>query len=355
MKKEDADALSIRRGRVFILHPSAFILRKMAIQTVTELFEDRSVRSAGISDIETDRTLLIITNNYADNGLTILGAFPGPGPVLMPALYDPHPSSDKLTCRSVEGRQVKGPVHWHFIYHYSSSPIPREIMDREIYPNPLDRPARATGKAQRYSTIPETWRFITAGTPAPEGAESGITTSAGVAYDSLKEIDDSRWTFHFEKNYPADSFPDWLINWDPDSVNSTECFLLGQKVAKRTLKIAEPQFSDVRREHNIDYQVISFDLDYNALTWDYTTVDRGFHYLKSGVVTKIVLTNATSPTGDGTAPTTPILLDGSGGILASPSSATAIIRAGVVYPDNDFNFLPINETRAPTFVAAGDE
>lgn len=309
----------------------------MAIVSVKELFKGRSGSSSGISAIEQKRILLVLTNNGNDDFITILAGYPGPGPVAMPALYDPLNGNYLLTCRSVSGSQHedKGAIYWRLEYTYSSAPIDREKFDRELYPNPLDRPARASGKASRYTTVPKAWRFVTAGEPA--ATETAVNTSAGEPFDSLEEIDDSRWSFHFSKNYPATDLPNFLFDWDPDSVNEFECFLLGQLCAARTLKLIEPHFGDVMRENNIDYRVVEFDIEFKADGWDYKVPDRGFSYLKAGKLTKI-----TNP--DGTFPTVPQLLDGSGGILANPETAAVVTREGAVYDEQDFEELPIDES-----------
>jgi hypothetical protein len=340
-----------------------------SITSVTEIPEGgRPVRSSGISEMETERTLLIVTD-VPMTGLQILAAWPGPGPVAMPGLYAPHDDNDKLTCRSVDGTLAKPPgmLHWHFKYKYSSTPIDRERMDREIYPNPLDRPARASGKAARYTGIAKDWRLITTEeiklaqgeteTKTIIGNVTGITTSAGDLYDSLPELDDSRWTLHFEKNYPADELPFWLLEWDPDSVNDADCYCLGELRAPRTLKLVEPQFSDVLRENDVDYRRVSFDIDYNAGGWTLKIPDRGYFCKIAGVLTKIFTDSK------GTQPNVPQLLDGAGNLLSGSGniagpvsdSTAAVIREGAVYPEENFDDLPIDESSVEVFVTEGDE
>ncbi|MDE2426776.1 MAG: hypothetical protein KGO96_12815 [Elusimicrobia bacterium] len=334
-----------------------------------EIFRDRGGSSGGVSRINVSRQFQVWTSTAADDFLTILASYPGPGPSLLPALYDLHPNSPAggpaITCRNASGRQNAGGVDWLFTYDYSSEPIDRDMMDRELYPNPIMRPARCSGGAGRYAAIPKMWIYLTTRQLGPDDAAytgatpdrtgCGITTSAGEPYDSLPEIDDSRWSLHFSKNYDAQKMPSWLFSWDPDTVNSKTVQMLGRTFGPRTLKLAQPKFSDVQRENGVDFRTIDFDIDYDALGHTYKVADRGFSVNVSGTVKKILL-------GDGTYPTVPQLLNGSGGLLAGtgntaanvPDTALAYIREGAVYPEQDFKLLPINESYiVPTFSAKG--
>ena len=323
----------------------------MSVLSINEKFVGRRGSSRGVSSRETDRVFDVVTDDNDDDGWTIIDAHftdPHSGDSL-PDLYDQHPNNEDLLCRELDWQQLKGANKWRFTAKYLSDPVNLEDMMREVYPDPLDRPCRVSGRTTRDKAFPKVWRFISNPHGAQVAAENlnAITNSAGESYDTLSEVDQSRWSHRFVKNYDAGEIPEWAL-WNPDSINEFPVYLFESWIPQWCLKIAEPEYSDVRLENGVYYREWSFTLDYKKNGWTYDLVDRGYNQINvtqpygnvSGEVglTRIKLT-------DGSYPNVPPLLNGAGKPQLDPSTASPIILQGIVgdWDLEDFNELPIDE------------
>lgn len=323
----------------------------MSVLTITERFDNRRGSSRGVSSRESERVFRVTTDTNSDDGWTIVEAhFTDPhSGVSLPEMYDEHPNNPDLLCRELEWKQLKGPNSWEFVAKYLSDPINLEDMIREVYPDPTDRPCRVSGRTTRDKVFPRLWSFISNphGGQVAAATKTAITNSAGESYDTLSEVDQSRWSHRFIKNYDAQEIPDWAL-WNPDSINEFPVFLFEVWWPQWVFKISEPEYSDVKLENGVYYREWSFTLDYKKNGWTYDLVDRGYNQIDTSMpyggaggtvgLTRIKL-------ADGTYPTVPVLLDGTGQPQLGAATASPVTLQGIVadWDQEDFNDLPIDE------------
>ena len=324
----------------------------MTVTALTEHFEGRRGTAAGIAMRSQNRVFQCLTDDSTQDGIAILLEDPDILGVSFPHPYDALPTNNQILCRSADWEQLKGQLWWKFTFEYSSQPIDYAQFIKELYPSPLDRPARISGRTTRDKTTPRWWFPITGGTVGQDGLITGgtkatqytaIRNSALSAFDTLPQIDQSRWSHRIVKNYPSDELPDWAL-WNPDSVNQFAVTLLGQIAAPRTLKLTDPDYSDVKLENGVLYREWGFTLDYFRNGWTLDLLDAGYYDLTAGK--KIM-------NGDGSYPTSPVLLNGSGAAL-SPQTLAPTTLSGAVYEEQDFEGdLPLDELEGPDELVVG--
>ncbi|HEY2250903.1 MAG TPA: hypothetical protein VGH74_07565 [Planctomycetaceae bacterium] len=310
----------------------------MSVVSVREIPDGRGGDSEGITKTRSDRIFRVVCNSTSDNQFTILQAG------LLPAQYSFYPGNIFLTCRTMDIRQEKGGFIWIAKAGYSSEPIPQEKIDREQYPNPADRPCRVSARADQYRKI-VTYAALVApedGVISVDGsddlADTGVAgdlgallNSAGDEFDDVTEADDSRQVIILRKNFsepPTDLF--MLEN----RVNDDVVTIWRNDFPTRTLKCKGTTIGEMQTENGYDYYPWECELTYNQDGWDFEILDKGLYYLDSGTHTRI-------KDSKGVDVSVSQLLDGSGGILASPTSATAVYRVYRYYKDGDFSQLPL--------------
>ncbi len=161
-----------------------------------------------------------------------------------------------------------------------------------------------------------------------------ILNSAGQYYaDGLKD-DYSNWTATVTKNLAA--VPAWLTTYK-DAVNSDYVYLDGLLFAPKQLKIKKIKISKWQRREIFKYRTLQLTLKIDE-DWTRAILDQGLTCVDPNDATKRIVCT----TNDGLVATRSMLLDGSGGVLADPSPATAVYREHVIFPLKPFSILPLS-------------
>lgn len=245
----------------------------------------------------------------------------GIGALILPVPYsDFHPTRPLLLCRKLRWKQdKKSPLHGIVTADYSSEPLNQSEKEQEE--NPLARRAKIRWNTAKYQKAIE-----------KDNANQATVNSAGDYFDPPPQVDRSRWTATIQKNLA--SVPSWIIDYT-DAVNASSFTFAGLSVGARVAKIMSIEISDLQTDNDIDFYVFSYTLEFRPETWDLKILDQGLRY-KVSTSRKQILDDSTPPRPI----TSPKLLDGSGGILASPSPSTAVYKTFYVYNEKDFGVLP---------------
>lgn len=112
------------------------------------------------------------------------------------------------------------------------------------------------------------------------------------------------------------------------SINSDAFTIDGVTVSAKHARVRRIKLGKVKYRGSNPYRDGSIQLailDDSEDDWEIRWLDAGYRYVDAGKRKKI------TSDGDDTEPTTPVMLDGSGGILASPSPATAVFNVTPYY------------------------
>jgi hypothetical protein len=152
------------------------------------------------------------------------------------------------------------------------------------------------------------------------------------------------WQTHFVLNvYPI---PAWFWNFQ-NCINDAAVTWLGTTYPKGCLKMTNGKWSELSQEWGYWFWSIEYDIEFcRALTgdtvyggWYYILPDRGFNKKNPAGGKPLKIVN-----DDGTFPQVPRLLDGAGGELANPTSATPVWNAWVCNDMVSFSGLPAPPT-----------
>ena len=166
---------------------------------------------------------------------------------------------------------------------------------------------------------------------------NAIVNSAGDPFKDSIEIDDNRTVLTVVQN---------MLTYDPQVAGNYRGHLNVAAFAGFAPKtvLCTNITASLRFDKNAgggtgegSYYEVTFIFQINEKGWDRKILDRGFNYLVSGTVTPI--------TNDGQPPSEPMLLNGSGGILAV-GGTPAFVNYDV-YPTADFSVFGFNFVGAP--------
>lgn len=233
----------------------------------------------------------------------------------LPKIGSPHPDDSGAWCRSLRVKNTDPWMGWHVYAEYSS--------ETEISENPLLEPAKVRGDSELFREV--VWQ---------DRNGDAILNSAGDFFsDPAPERDRHSRMFVITKNVA--NIPAWLESSE-DSVNSSAFTLRGKTIATGKAKLNRVAFSEVMKRNGVDYIELTMEIALREDGWALTPLDAGFRYFDtdSSTMKKIV-------SGDGTDPTTPSPLNGSGQPITNPTPSTVVLGSYDVYPQLDFNTLPL--------------
>jgi hypothetical protein len=160
---------------------------------------------------------------------------------------------------------------------------------------------------------------------------NAITNSAGDGFDPPYMMDDSRRVATIQKNVAAS--PSWLLDYqdavNSDAFNINDVAILAGQAKMQAVSIGPPE-----RRNNTLFYPLSFTISIQRDKWKLEPLDMGFRY-KDGNDRKVIVND------DGTVPTAPVLLNGAGGVLMNPSSASAVFLSYNIYKTRVFATLPL--------------
>lgn len=249
----------------------------------------------------------VVTNNFTDEAAVVRSILPQIGSV--------YSFDARAFLRRVSTSQSIAKTVWIANLFYST--------EFEVEPDPTDDPARIT------------WGFEKFQRAVFEDKDGkGIVNSAGDPFDPTVMIDDSRQIVTLRKNLGF--VPSWILTYR-DAVNLAAFTVDGVSVGARIGKIDDIQISEVQERNDIFYRALTLKIAMNPDTWDTKVLDQGFRKKDPSDGTK--RNNIISD--DGTDPAKPVLLDGSGAVLANPTAATAVFLEFTILKEKDFSVLPL--------------
>lgn len=230
----------------------------------------------------------------------------------LPLVGQVHPDDFTAWCTSLDVQLVGGWKWYTVTANYSS--------EFELSENPLFEPAQIT------------WDFEQFQRPAlADRSGDAVLNSAGDYYDPPAMRDDSRPIVSVTKNLSV--VPTWILNYQ-DAINSSAFTVDGIVVAAELAKMNRVGISTVQNRNGIQFRTVTMEIHLQRDGWALSLLDAGYRK-KSGTTRVIILSD------DGTEPSTPIPLDGSGALLSNPTPTNAVFNSYDVYYTADFNALPL--------------
>lgn len=233
-----------------------------------------------------------------------------------------HPILTGHVCRNVRVRQQAGqPRHWQIEAQYSSAPTEQEQQEE----NPLNRPVKRRWRTNKYRQAID--RDING---------HALVNSAGDYYDPPLEVDRSHWTCTITANVP--DVPSYILDYE-DAVNNSAITIGGIVAAQYTAKIDEIDISELKIEGDYEYYEFTYTLEFRREKWvPLKVLDQGMRAAPSfGSSDRVqIMDNKTPPRPV----SSPVLLNGSAGVLVDPSPETAVYNDHTVYYARPFGILP---------------
>lgn len=291
----------------------------MAVDSIKEL-RGRSGDIQGIQSTAVRRWRVHTTAN-TDDQYTIYANTSG----IIPRGFEPHPNNLILTCRSVTITEDDDKKNWWIAEaKYSAAPVGESERQEEEIENPLARPAKIRWTTAAYQ------RAI-----YKDRDGNGIMNSAGDYFDPVVEIDESRWVATVSKN--VSSVPSWLIDYT-DAVNSDSFSIGGLTVEVEKAKLSQIDISELQNENGVDFYVLTYAIEFKKDGWKVVLLDQGLRKKVSGVQKDITVAD---DDGNESKISSPVPLNGSGGVLSDPTPANAKYKEFNVYTAKTFTVLPL--------------
>ena len=237
-----------------------------------------------------------------------------------------------LLVRNIRIQQdTESRLHWTITAEYSDER--KTSKDKEA--NPLLRETDISRSASSYQKIAEKAVNDNSG-DSNYGNEGPILNSAGDLFVPPPQVDDTRYTLTFAKNFGT--YDDQTGYDFTNSVNDATYF----GAAARTLKIASidvpPQITEkVDGVGDVEYYRVTTTMEYRPETWDLSIIDRGYNEFKtvntSSDGTKTILDEHDQPYSE------PQPLNGSGTVLNHDSTSQVTYRQFRYYREKNFNSL----------------
>lgn len=300
----------------------------MSIVLFEELWLDRGADSAGIDDSSATRQWRVVTNDKTNDSLYVLSYGLSAG--ILPQRYTPHPSNAYLTARRLRAdSQSETPLHWIVTVSYSSAPVSSEEKDKQENPNPLNRKAKFRWSTNLYREAVE-----------KDIDDNAILNSAGDYFDPPIERDRSNWVVTVTK--PVTSVPAWLLDYNNCPINESSFTVDGVTVEEKKARLTTIDIGEEQIENDVKYRVITMQIEFKKEGWTAKILDQGLRKrLDLAGGWKQVHIEKENEDGELSKVTSPVLLDGSGGVLEEPSPDTSVFLDYELYEPKDFSVLPL--------------
>lgn len=230
----------------------------------------------------------------------------------LPVIGSVHPEDSTAYCRRLSVKRAAGWRLWKVVAEYSN--------EYALNTTATSDPAIITWSTEQFQKPAV---FDTSG--------DAILNSAGDYFDPPAMIDDSRRIVTVQKNVAA--VPSWLLTYQ-DAVNNDTFSVGGVSIAIGQAKMQSVSVSSQQVRGATTFYQVTFTMHFQKNGWKLSLLDAGYRR-KDGTQRKII-TNS-----DGTLPTMPVPLDGSGAVLSNPTPATAVYREFTVYETKAFSSLPL--------------
>lgn len=275
---------------------------------VTNEGEDPAGRSArNTKGVRTySRRWILTTSNKSDDAYDV-GSASG-----LPTIGTAHPSDALAWCVSLDVQNSNPWKGWTVTAEYSS--------EFELSTTPTSDPAIISWNTEQFQK-PAIWDLN----------GDAIVNSAGDLFDPPNMMDDSRRIVTIQKNLAA--VPSWILDYQ-DAVNSDSFSVDGFSIGVGKAKMQSVAVAPKESRNSISFYPVTFTICLQRDGWKLEPLDCGFRY-KSGNQRIVAVSD------DATSPSTPVLLNGSGGVLANPTTANAVFLSFDIYKTRAFSSLPL--------------
>lgn len=284
----------------------------MAITLVTrvwsgETWDDDIEGAKGYTDF-----FRVFSNDPDESRINVRAALPLPG--------TPHSEDNSAFCRGRSAvRSAESRLIWECTVEYEFDPKEPE----EPTESPLDEPTKFRWTAGLYTK------------PVIKDRNGdAIVNSAGDFFDPPPEREVPRVSVNIQKNVA--SVPVAVLTY-PGRVNDSSFTVDGVSVVAEAAKITAIDVGELQEKDDIPYRVFTCTIEFEEDTWDLELLDQGYR-IKDGTDLKDILIE--DEDGEFNRPSSPVLLDGSGGKLTDPSPTTAVFKTFHVQKLLDFSVLP---------------
>lgn len=286
----------------------------------------RAASSAGLYETEMQRTWRMKLSSRTDNVYqyiqeqTIAGT--------LPYQYAPHPSNLYATCRTISLQDDPSGTVYEIKATYSSKPLNQEEREKGTVPNPLDRKPRRWVERAEYDRATDKDR---------DG--NAITTSAGTKFPEPAYVPASDFIIQVRQN--VTSWVEWPETYN-NKLNKEDLTIKPTAITTSRTYDAETVLfkyhgcSEPQEENGVVYVEIAYSLHVRPDGWQDARVDEDIYY-KDGTSLKRIQV-------DGQDAVTPIPLNGSGAVLANPSSSNVVFRTFDIIEVVDMTELSILNT-----------
>ena len=280
--------------------------------TVTFLGEDPGGRTAenNLGTRTYTRVFKLKTDSKND------GAYTVGSNASLPTIGSTHPDDASAWCRRLRVENTDPFAGWTVTAEYSS--------ELELTTNPTLQPAEITWDSEQFQ---KPVLFDNTG--------DAVCNSAGGLFDPPAMMDDSRRVVTVQKNLSA--VPAWILDYQ-DAVNSDQFTVDGVVIAIGTAKMQRVSVGAEDIRNGTTFRQVTFTMHLQRDGWTVDILDAGFRKIDPSDSTKRVAISL----DDGTEPSTPALLDGSGGVLSNPSPSTAVFKTFNAYKTRTFSSLPLS-------------
>lgn len=300
----------------------------MSIVLFEEMWQDRGAESAGIDDSTATRQWRVVTNDKTHDAIYVITYGLSAG--ILPQRYSPLPSNAYLTARRLRAdSQTETPLHWIVTANYSSAPVSSEEKDKEQNPEPLNRKAKFRWSTNLYREAVE-----------KDIDDNAILNSAGDYFDPPIERDRSNWVLTVTRNVTA--VPIWLLDYNNCPINESSFTVDGVTVEEKKARLTTIDIGEEQIENNVKYRVLTMQIEFKKEGWTAKILDQGLRKrtdLAGGW--KQVHIEVENDNGELSKVTSPVMLDGEGGVLDQPSPDTAVFLDYELYEAKDFSVLPL--------------
>jgi len=246
----------------------------------------------------------------ADANEYLVGSHPSVTPIGRGHDTDPYAYCINI---SVDGPDAQdGFANWTVTEEYDSV--------YELAENPVFEPAQIEWDGEKFEEV-----------AVYDNTGDAIINSAGDPYENVMR-ERTRRVVSIRKN--VSSVPTWIITAE-DAVNSSAFTVDGITVPTGMAKLGAPKLGAWQIRNGIRYREMSMQMTLNKDGWNLQPMEVGFRYRNgSGDLVKAV-------SDDGTDPTNPVCLKADGTLLANPTPSTVVYGDWDVYPEFNFNTLPL--------------
>ena len=279
--------------------------------SVTNIYQLTGGRDLNVT-VDGIKTASLVYGVVTDAVMTLPAILSDP---LTSVIGGTYPSNPDMYINNVKINDMEGSVRTYRIeLSYTN--------ERELEENPLNEPSRVSVGGEYYQAPVFTDRNGQA-----------LVTSSGEYPEGLFE-DHVQINFTVSKNVP--SVPGWLLT-AAGAVNISGFAIRGLSIAAEKARLGIVTASDELTRNGFLFYKLSIPISFRAKGWKTEYMDRGYWKKDPATPTK----RAKIYLDDGSVPSSPVPLDGSGNVLANPGPGNIVILKKDTKIAFDFNSLPL--------------